>query len=353
MNTAMAEQRLELGKLPMGLLEALLQRYTRPDERVVVGPRIGEDAAVLDMGTRYLVVKSDPITFATDEIGWYVVHINANDVAVMGATPRWFLLTLLLPGRGASRAAVEEIFRQVDGACQALGIVLCGGHTEVTYDLKRPIAVGVMLGEVEKEDLVRTGGAQVGDDLILSKGIAIEGTAVLAREMGGKLAARLGPEIVARGRRFLTEPGISVWRDARVLCQAGRPHAMHDPTEGGLATGLWELALASEKGLIVDLEKVPVYPETRAFCQSLGLDPLGLIASGALLATVSPAESPRMLQALSAAGIPAAVIGKVVEGPAVVHAEGKPPLRVFDQDELARCFAMDGSAIHGKVVPGD
>jgi hydrogenase expression/formation protein HypE len=350
MNATMADQQLDLGKLPMGLLEALLQRYARPDERVVVGPRIGEDAAVLDMGSRYLVVKSDPITFATDEIGWYVVHINANDVAAMGATPRWFLLTLLLPEGRASKAMVEEIFRQVDGACQSLGVVLCGGHTEVTYELERPIAVGIMLGEVEKEDLVRTGGAQVGDDLILSKGIAIEGTAVLAREVGDTLANRLGSEIVQRGRRFLTEPGISVWRDAQILRKAGRPHAMHDPTEGGLATGLWELALASDKALVVHLEKVPVYPETQAFCQSLGLDPLGLIASGALLASASPAESTGMVQALSAAGIPAAVIGRVMAGPAAVYGEGpdgRQPLRVFDQDELARWLAMDAVAIHG------
>ncbi len=343
-------ERLELGKLPMGLLEALLQRYTRPDERVVVGPRIGEDAAVLDMGTHYLVVKSDPITFATEEIGWYVVHVNANDVSVMGATPRWFLLTLLLPGRRATRALVEDIFRQVDAACQALGIVLCGGHTEVTHDLERPIAVGIMLGEVEKENLVRTGGAQVGDDLILSKGIAIEGTAVLAREVGDELAVRLGPELVARGRRFLTEPGISVRRDAQVIGQAGRPHAMHDPTEGGLATGLWELALASDKALIVDVQKVRVYPETQAFCRSLGLDPLGLIASGALLASASSSESPRMIAALAAAGIPATVIGKVMAGPAAVHIEGRDgrqPLRPFEQDELARWFSMESRAVHG------
>lgn len=351
----MAEERLELGKLPMGLLEALLQRYARPDERVVVGPRIGEDAAVLDMGTHYLIVKSDPITFATDEIGWYVVHINANDVSAMGATPRWFLLTLLLPERQTSQAMVEEIFHQVDGACRALGAVLCGGHTEVTYGLERPIAIGIMLGEVEKEGLVRTGGAQVGDDLILTKGIAIEGTAVLAREVGDTLASRLGTEVVARGRHFLTDPGISVWRDAQILCQAGRPHAMHDPTEGGLATGLWELALASDKALIVDLEKVPVYPETRAFCQSLGLDPLGLIASGALLAAVSPDESPGMLQALSAAGIPAAVIGRVLAGPAAVHGDGpdgRQPLRVFARDELARWFAMDGRGSPGLAAKG-
>jgi hydrogenase expression/formation protein HypE len=330
-----------VGKLPMAFLQELLERYGGQGERVVLGPRVGEDAAVLDMGERYLVAKSDPITFATDEIGWYVVHVNANDIATMGATPRWLLLTLLLPEQGADRAAVEQIFSQVSRACQDLGIVLCGGHTEITYGLDRPIAVGLMLGEVEKADLVCTAGAQVGDSLILTKGIAIEGTAVLALEIGDQLEEIVGAELVVQARRFLTEPGIGVMHDARIVCRTGRPHAMHDPTEGGLATGLWEVALASGKGLIVDLGQVHLFPETVAFCQALDLDPLGLIASGALLVAAAPEESSLMITALSEAGIQATVIGRVVEGPPVVRvetADGLVPLPTFERDELARVF---------------
>ena len=332
----------EVGKLPMDLLQFLLERYQGHDERLVVGPQIGEDAAVLDMGERYLVAKSDPITFATEEIGWYVVHVNANDIASMGATPRWLLLTLLLPEKRTDRAMIEEIFSQVSQACQSMGVVLCGGHTEITHGLDRPIAVGLMLGEVEKEDLVCTAGVQAGDDIILTKGIAIEGTAVLAREMEVSLAEQVGSELVARGKRFLQEPGISVLREAMVVCQAGRPHAMHDPTEGGLATGLWELAQASGKGIVVDLGRVHVFPETAVFCQALDLDPLGLIASGALLVTAAPEESSKMVQALTREGIGAAIIGQVVEGPAAVRVEtpgGLAPLPIFEQDELTRLFA--------------
>lgn len=338
----MPGEMFEVGKLPMDLLQLLLERYRGHDERLVVGPQVGEDAAVLDMGERYLVAKSDPITFATEEIGWYVVHVNANDIASMGATPRWLLLTLLLPEKQTDRVMIEEIFSQVSQACQSMGVVLCGGHTEITYGLDRPVAVGLMLGEVEKENLVCTAGAQAGDDIILTKGIAIEGTAVLAREMEVPLAAQVGTELVARGKRFLQEPGISVLREAMVVCQAGRPHAMHDPTEGGLATGLWELAQASGKGIVVDLGRVHVFPETADFCQVLGLDPLGLIASGALLVTAAPEESSRMVQALTLEGIGAAVIGQVVEGPAAVRVEtpaGLAPLPIFEQDELTRLFA--------------
>ena len=337
----MGSRSLGIGKLPMDLLQGLLDRYQGQDERLVVGPRVGEDAAVLDMGERYLVAKSDPITFATDEIGWYVVHVNANDLATMGATPRWLLLTLLLPEGRTDELLVEDIFTQVSQACQSLGVALCGGHTEITHGLDRPIAVGLMLGEVEKEDLVRTAGVQVGDHIIQTKGIAIEGTAVLAREMAERLAAKVGAELVARGRRFLQEPGISVVPDARIVCGTGRPHAMHDPTEGGLATGLWELAHASGKRLIVDLAAVHRYPETTAFCQALALDPVGLIASGSLLVAAAPDESARMVEALSQEGIEASVIGRAEEGPASVLVEtydGLALLPVFEQDELTRLF---------------
>jgi len=204
-----------------------------------------------------------------------------------------------------------------------------------------------MLGEVEKADLVCTAGAQIDDHLILTKGIAVEGTAMLALELGDQLEERLGAELVTLSRRFLREPGISVLRDAQIVCQAGRPHAMHDPTEGGLATGLWELAHASGKGLVVDLSKIHVFPETDAVCRALDLDPLGLIASGALLVAAAPDESPRMVQSLTGAGIRASVIGRVVAGPALVQmktARGLVPMPTFERDEVARVF--------GRIGPG-
>jgi hydrogenase maturation factor len=200
-----------------------------------------------------------------------------------------------------------------------------------------------MLGEMEQADLVCTAGAQRGDEVILTKGIAIEGTAVLARELGAQLAEELGDELVARARHFLKHPGISVVRDAEVVCRAGRPHAMHDPTEGGLATGLWELAHASNKGIVVDPTQVHLFPETAALCRVLALDPLGLMASGALLLTAAPDDSGRMVEALERAGIGAAPIGRVVSGPAAVQmmtGEGLQPLQSFERDELARLFAQ-------------
>lgn len=337
---------MQAGKLPLELLTRLLGRINITDPRVILGPKPGEDAALIDFGDRYLVAKTDPITFATDLIGWYVVQVNANDLAVRGATPRWLMVTLLLP-EGIAPDRVEGIFDQLLAACATLNITLVGGHTEVTYNLPRPIAVGAMLGEVAKDRVVRTSGAQPGDSIVLTKGIAIEGAAVLAREAQTQLIrAGVGADVIERARGLLFSPGISVVRDAAITCQTVEVHSMHDPTEGGLATALLEVAVAAGVGMTVDAERIPVLPECRALCQALGLDPLGLIASGALLATVSSQDAPRLINSLEAEGIAAYEIGEVTEIVGVQHAvplrlrtrEGFRQLPAFERDELARFF---------------
>ena len=157
---------MQPGKLPLDLLSRLLDEIDVRDPRVVLGARAGEDAALIDFGDRYLVAKTDPITFATDLIGWYMVQINANDIAVMGGTPRWLMTTLLLPDTTSEERSGTYLTRQVREACDALNITLIGGHTEITYDLPRPIAVGAMLGEVPKERAVLTSGARPGDSIV-------------------------------------------------------------------------------------------------------------------------------------------------------------------------------------------
>ncbi len=331
-----------IGKLPQAALLRLLTKYTggAADPRVILGPGVGRDAAVLDFGERYLVAKSDPITFATDEIGWYCVHVNANDIACLGAQPRWFLATLLLPSGKSDQALVERIFAQIADACADLGATLVGGHTEVTHGLERPLLMGTMLGDVSPEALVRSDGARPGDALLLTKGIAVEGTALLAREWGATLRATLAPELLERAAGFLHAPGISVVRDATLAAAAGRVHAMHDPTEGGFATGVWELTEAAGVGACLDAPALPIYPETRALCAALGLDPLGLIASGALLIAADAADAPAIAARLQAEGIPVAIIGTVTAEPGVrlCGPEGERSLPRFARDELARLY---------------
>ena len=260
----------------------------------------------------------------------------------MGAEPRWLMVTLLLPEH-TDAATVESIFDQIGAACTEIGVTLVGGHTEVTYDLPRPIAVGSMLGEAAKDDVVTTSGARPGDAIVLTKGVAIEGASVLAREDPDTLAARGVPtEDIERAREFLFSPGISVLRDATVARRAVDVHAMHDPTEGGLATGLLEMAEAAGAGLLVDLSAVPVLPECRRICDALDLDPMGLIASGSLLAAVSPADAPTLIDALAQEGIPARDIGRFTdraEGLKAITPTGATDLPQFPRDELARHFS--------------
>lgn len=307
---------LPVGKLPMELLARLLEEDHSSDTRVLVGPGIGIDCAVLDMGEKLLVLKSDPITFATDEIGWYAVQINANDLATTGATPRWMMITVLLPEGKTDEALILGINQQLHEACQALGISVIGGHTEVTYGIDRPILAGTLLGEVARENLITPYGAAPGDHLLLTKGVPIEATAILAREFPQRLAGVLTAEELALAANFLHEPGIGITRDARLARSAGNVTAMHDPTEGGLAGALWELADACGHSLLVDPAAVYIPPIAAKVCQAFGLDPLATIASGALLLAVKPEDSRAVCAALSGAGIRCTRIGEIAAGKA-------------------------------------
>ena len=331
---------LPLGKLPPELLAALLGRYGSTDPRVVVRPGVGLDCAVIDMGDRLLVAKTDPITFATDAIGWYAVQVNANDIATTGARPRFFMAALLLPGGLADAGMAETILSQIAEACAEIGASLVGGHTEITYGIDRPIVAGTMFGEVEPGRLITAAGAQTGDAVIVTKGVPVEATAIIAREKGQALAGKFPADFLARCRDFLYRPGISVVRDAQIAQEAGRVTAMHDPTEGGLATGFWEIADATGRGMEVDESALPILPEGRALCEAFGLDPLGAIASGALLLTAPQADAPRIAAALEAEGIAAHVVGRMSDAPGVrLHrAGGLIPLYRPPRDEITRLF---------------
>ena len=333
---------MDIGKFPPSLLDKLLRKARVSDPRVVLGPGVGEDAAVLDLGEALLVAKSDPITFATDRIGWYAVQVNANDVACTGGTPLWFLATLLVPQRFTEDQA-EELFNQVLDACNAIGVSLVGGHSEVTYGIDRPLVTGTMLGEVARDRLVKTGGAQEGDSIVVTKGIAIEGTALLALERAGDLRnAGVPDSIITQSAELLNTPGISVIADAQTACDTAQVHSMHDVTEGGLITGLREVATASGLGLAIEEDSVPVLPATSQVCQALKLDPMGLLASGALLITLSPGDVPSLLSALEKRGIDGWEIGQMLapeEGLVSIGHQGEVELPQFSRDELARYFS--------------
>jgi hydrogenase expression/formation protein HypE len=330
---------LPVGKLPSHLLAEFIASLPG-GPRVVLGPRLGEDAAVLDMGDHYLVAKTDPITFATDEIGWYAVQINANDIATTGAVPLWFLATILLPDACATAGMARDILSQIAGACRDLNIAVVGGHTEITHNLDRPVVVGCMLGEVEKDWLVRTGGARPGDAILLTKGAPIEATAIIAHEKRVELEGQFPASFLDRCANYLHQPGISVVREARLAVEVGGVTSMHDPTEGGVVTALWELADACGCAVEVDLfgDGSPWLPDGEALCKAFNLDPAGAIASGALLLTVPPDRLGQLLAAYHRARIPVYRLGRVGRGDPVVHDRQRGELLRPARDEIARLF---------------
>ncbi len=340
---------LAAGKLPPKLLAELLAGLPTTDPALLLGPSVGEDAAVIDFApeaARLLVAKSDPITFATDEVGYYAVNVCANDLAVTGATPRFYLPTLLLPaGPGGSPADValaRRIFAQIGAACEALGVVVAGGHSEVTPAVKQPVVAGTLLGDVPRDGYLASGGGRPGDVVLMAGVAPVEGTSLLAREMRGDLLARgWDPARIEAAARYLYEPGISVLVPARAAAATGYITAMHDPTEGGVATGLMEMAVAAGTGLTIDLDAIPIAAPGRELCAVYGLDPLGVIASGALLATCAPAHVETILAAWRSCGRPGAVIGRVTEVGAELVAlrNGKPvPFPIFPVDEMTKLW---------------
>ncbi len=332
-------KKLPVGKIHMDILGRLLRDYTSSDHRVVIGSGIGEDAAVIDMGDHYLIAKTDPITSATDEIGFYAVNINANDIASMGGIPRWFLATILIP-EGSSDGDLESIFSQISRGCQDLEITYCGGHTEVTSGVSNPIVIGQMLGEAGKDELRPTSGAKEGDELIMTKSAGIEATAIISREKEAELGNHFPKSFIERAQNYLYDPGIGVLNDAKVLRGCNGIHAFHDPTEGGIATGIYEMALASGLGVEVFGDDIPISKETQALCDFYNVDPMGIFASGSLLIAALPSVTEEIIARLDDAGIAGTRIGVMVgQGKMKLIQEGvEKPLPVYHQDELSRLF---------------
>ena len=336
---SMTKDALPLGKLPLPLLQKFLRDLPVSDPQVIVGPGIGLDAAVLKFGKETLIFKTDPITFATEDIAWYLVTINANDIACMGGIPRYLLVTCLLPQGITTPETASAIFSGLIRACTSHGITLVGGHTEITYGIDRPIAIGFMVGTLSDYGLVQSSGAKPGDAILLSKSIPIEATSLLAREVPERLA--LDKDTISRAQRLIYEPGISVVRDARIALESGGVTAMHDPTEGGLSTGLLELASASGCGIEVHMERIPILDLASEILPIFSIDPMGALASGSLLVCCSPESAPQILKAWEQASIGGAIIGRITSGSdLILYREGKPhPLPLFTTDEITKVFS--------------
>jgi HAD superfamily hydrolase (TIGR01509 family) len=331
---------LPAGKLPNAFLDELLSDHHIDDPSVIVGPSVGEDTAAVDIeGESVLVLKSDPITFATESIGKYAVSINANDLATAGTEARWMLATLLLPC-GFTKSQVRQIFSDLGEACSSEKVTLCGGHTEITDAVSRPVVAGTMAGTVAREDLIRKNRMSPGDRVLVTKGVAVEGTAIIAAEFREKLLqGGMRSNVIDDCRRFTAM--LSILPEARIAWAVDGVSALHDVTEGGIATALAELSLAGGYGIRVRLDAVPVYPQTQRMGEILGIDPLGLIGSGSLLISCRPDSVAGLRDQVTASRIDIVEIGEVTNRePGIDATAGNVSVQWphFEVDEITRLF---------------
>jgi hydrogenase expression/formation protein HypE len=273
---------------------------------VVVGPALGEDAAVINLGDRYMAVHTDPISGSVKLLGFLAVYVPTNDVAVRGIEPMWLSVAIFLPP-GAEEEVLDAVTSQIDSAARELGVAVVGGHTEVTTAVTRPLVVATAMGVGRR--YVTTSGARPGDYVLMTKSAGQEAASILATDFEEKALKRgVDKAAVERAKEFIKS--ISVVREALALADIAT--AMHDPTEGGVANGLAEIAYASGVSIVADPQKVVVYPEVEALCRAFGIDPLETLSSGVLLATVPPSRLPDAEERLRELRVPYSVIGRVV-----------------------------------------
>jgi hydrogenase expression/formation protein HypE len=305
--------KLPPGKIPVDVLkEVVFKNLGAERKEVIVGPSAGIDGAVIDLGNKSLIVSMDPITGAVERIGWLAVNVNANDVATFGVAPAFLFSCIMLP-ENAERKLVEAISTKMNAAAKDLGVAIVGGHCETTLGLANPIVVGCTMGMTEKGRYVTAGGAKPGDKLILTKSAGIEGTAILATDREKELQKTLSAAVLEKAKNFWSQ--ISVVKDALTACKTGGVHAMHDPTEGGVAGGIHEMADAANTGIKILEDAVPVQPETAQLCNHFQIDPLQLIGSGALLISAEAGNADEIVRSLKLEQIQAAVIGEFTEKP--------------------------------------
>jgi len=301
------------GKIPIDVLkDVVFKNLGVKREEVILGPCAGIDGTVIEVGNRSLIVSMDPITGALERIGGLAVNVNANDIATFGVEPAFLFSCILLP-EGADRRIVETICVQMNETAKELNMAIVGGHCEVTPGLANPIVVGCTMGITEKENYVTAGGAKSGDTLILTKSAGIEGTAILASDREKQLRKAMSLEMLLKAKEFFNQ--ISVVKEAITAFKTGGVDAMHDPTEGGIIGGVYEMAEASKMGVRIIEEKIPVQPETARICEFFKIDPLQLISSGALLIAAKPGTANKIVEKLKQKNIQASVIGTFLKDP--------------------------------------
>ncbi|ACL70872.1 AIR synthase family protein [Halothermothrix orenii] len=308
---------MKIGKIPKNKLESLIInkiKYHHKD--VLVHSGIGEDSAVVDFGDEVLVISSDPITGAVNKAGYLAVHVACNDLASCGARPVGIQVVLLLPP-ATEEIMVGNIMEEITRAAASIEVEVIGGHTEILSKVTEPIITVTAIGKAPRDKYITTGGARPGDELIITKGLGIEGTFILASDYAELLKDRgVPPEIIERGQEYISK--LSVLEEGLIGAGLG-VHAMHDITEGGLYGALDEMVTASKAGFRIKRSQFPVNPETDIICKALDLDPAGLISSGSML--IAAPDGGKLVDKLARAGIKASIIGEITEEGCLIEDE--------------------------------
>ncbi len=301
---------MKIGKIPENVLKrSVLKQIKKHREEVLVGAGVGEDCAILALKEdEVMVLSTDPITGTKKDIGKLAIHITLNDLASAGAEPIGVLLSMLLPEE-TTEEDIKEIMQQVNEECDKLNIQTIGGHTEVTKAVNTPILTITGVGKAKKNAYIKTGGSKVGQDIVITKWIGLEGTSILAKEKESQLLEKFTASFINRAKDF--DQYLSVIPEAACAVKSG-VSAMHDVTEGGIFGALWEVAESAGVGLEIDIKKIPVMQETIEICEFFGINPYHLISSGAMvMVTDDGHELVRMLQKEK---IHSVVVGKITGG---------------------------------------
>ena len=328
---------LKIGKVPENVLKrSIIKQIKTKRSEILVGAGVGEDCAVIELGPdEVFVTSTDPITGTTHDIGALSINVTANDIASSGAEVIGVMLSVLLP-EGTCEEELKDMMQQVEAACAKLNIQTVGGHTEITKAVNQPIITVTGFGKVNKSRIITTSGAKVGDDVVVTKWIALEGTSIIAKEKEEMLKERFAPSFIDSAKSFSNY--LSVIPEAAVAARLGAT-AMHDVTEGGIFGALWEVGQASKVGLSIDFKSIPIKQETIEICEVFGLNPYELISSGSMLITIPNGYD--LVRELKNSGISAAVIGKVTEGNdrVLINEDEKRFLEPPKSDELYKIYS--------------
>lgn len=326
---------MKIGKVPENVLKRAVFKQLHPRRpEVILHPGVGEDCAAAVLGPEEaFVFSTDPITGADQGMGTFAVHITANDLASSGAEPVGILTSILLPP-GTREIRLRRIMEEIETVCRELQIEVMGGHTEVSEVVNKPVITVTGVGKVKRGEIISTAGLRPGDELVMTKWAGLEGTAIIATEHRADLLQKLPKELVDTAAEFIRY--LSVVPEAAVAVKTGVT-AMHDVTEGGIFGALWEMGEASGVGIITEIQKIPIRQETIEICEFYGINPYQLISSGSML--IGCPQGNLLVEHLQDAGIPAAVIGRAVEGNdrVVMHGEEKRFLEPPGSDQLYLC----------------